>query len=309
MPRVSVLMTVYNGIPFLEESLKSVLNQTYLDFECVVVDDGSTDGTADLLRQFSERDPRFFIIHRENGGTAAAANQGLAQCSGEYVARMDADDISLPTRLERQVAYLDAHPDCGLVGTQVVPLGDRGIGKSLHLPLDHSSISIALRSGRHAVAHSAIMMRTTLLKQIDGYWKHRLVDDWDMMLRMSEICQLANMNEVLHHYRIHRGSLNGKQMARMRLSIDYAVELARCRREGRKPTDLQAFVKQREARPVLVRVAEKIDIFARSNYRLATAEILGGAKTIGYLRMVLAAFCQPKLTIERITRVVRARMK
>ncbi|MEM6330601.1 MAG: glycosyltransferase family A protein [Planctomycetota bacterium] len=300
-PRVSVLMTVYNGMPYLPASMDSILQQTFADYEFIVVNDGSTDGTADYLAGLS--DTRVRVIHRENGGTAAAANQGLEHCRGEYVARVDADDISLPTRLEKQVAFLDRRPEVGLVGTQMAPLGDAGVGASLILPTEHEEIYQAMLDGRHGLGHANIMMRTDVLRGIGGYWKLRLQDAWDMMLRMGEASKLANLDEVLHHYRVHTGSLNGKAMRRMRTSIDYARERARRRNAGLPEISYEEFQSQRDARPWPKRVLESIDLHARAQYRLALAELHGGRTLIGYPRMAWAALCAPRLTLERLGRI------
>jgi glycosyltransferase involved in cell wall biosynthesis len=300
-------MTVYNGLPYLPAAMESVFNQTFQDFQFVVVDDGSTDGTSEYLDGL--QDERLLVLHRENGGTAAAANQGLAHCTGEFCARMDADDISLPERFARQVATLEAHPELGMLGVQMAPMGPKSVGKSLHLPLKHAEIREALLTGRHALAHSALMLRTDLLKEIGGYWNYRLVDDWDMMLRMSERAECANLPELLHHYRIHRGSLNGSQMRRMRLSIDYARALAECRSSGQVPPDLEAFERLRGESAWWRRVSEHVEIFSRCHYRLAMAEILGGAAPLGYCRLALAAACQPRLTLERCGRLLRSQLR
>lgn len=303
MPRISVLTTVFNGMPYLPAAVESVLAQTCGDFEFVIVNDGSTDGTAAYLDALT--DWRVRVIHRENGGTAAAANQGLEHCTGDFVARMDADDVALPTRLAEQVAFLDAHPAVGLVGTQIAPLGDAGVGKSVKLPTGHDEIYAALRAGRHALAHSSIMMRTALLKQLGGYWKLKLVDDWDMMLRMGEAAELANLDRVLHHYRVHRGSLNGRGMARLRFSVLYSAELARLREAGLPALSAEEYQAQLDARSALVRWADHIDVYARGNYRIALADIYGGRKVAGYARMAWAAACQPRLTLERFARMAK----
>lgn len=302
MPRLSVLMTVYNGMPYLPKSVDTVLEQTYGDFEFVIVNDGSTDGTAEYLDGLTDK--RVQVIHRENGGTAAAANQGLKSCHGEYIARVDADDIALPTRFEKQVAYLDAHPEVGLLGTQMAPLGDAGVGPSLSLPTTHSAIYEGLMAGRHALGHANIMMRTALLKEIGGYWSHPLQDAWDMMLRMGEVADLANLSEVLHHYRVHTGSLTGSRMRKMRLSIDYARELARRRNEGLQPVSLVHFQTERNQRPALARLLDEADLHARQQYRVAVGEMYSGRPVRGRLRLAWAAICAPRLTCERIARVL-----
>lgn len=305
MPRLSVLMTVFNGMPFLPESVESVLAQTCDDFQFVIVNDGSTDGTGDYLD--SLEDPRVEIIHRENGGTAAAANQGLSQCTGEYIARVDADDYALPTRFAKQVSYLDTHPDVGLLGTQMASFGPGGVGPSLNLPTEHKVIYADLLAGKHSLGHANIMMRTDLLKQTGGYWAQPLQDAWDMMLRMGEVSQLANLPEVLHHYRVHGGSLTGSRMRRMRLSIDYARELARRRNASLPSISLEEFEAERLRRPLATRLLESIDLHARRQYRVAVGEMYGTRPLLGRLRLAWAAACAPRLTMERVARKLSGR--
>lgn len=303
MSDVSVLMTVYNGMPYLPLAVESVLAQTFQDFQFVIVNDGSTDGTAEYLTSLA--DPRITILHQANQGTAAAANHGLAHIDSPFVARMDADDITLPARLQRQRDFLLANPQVGLVGTQVVPLGSSRAGSSLQLPLTHGEIYPAMLAGRHGLAHSSIMLRTDLLRAIGGYWSLNLVDDWDMMLRMGEAAELANLPEVLHHYRVHEGSLNGSGMRRMRFSIDYACELARRRQTGRPSITPEDFAASRDARPWWERATEALDLHARTQYRLAVAELHGQRRLRGAARLGWAALCSPQLTLERISRVFR----
>jgi glycosyltransferase involved in cell wall biosynthesis len=303
MPDVSILMTVYNGMPYLPAAVESALGQTLREFRFVIVNDGSTDGTAEYLNRLS--DPRVVVLHQANQGTAAAANHGLAHCDSEFVARMDSDDMSLPARLESQRAFLQVRPEVGLVGTQVAPLGSVRAGRSLKLPLVHEDIDAALLAGRHGLAHSSIMLRTELLKRIGGYWSLPLVDDWDMMLRMGEVAKLANLDVLLHLYRVHAGSLNGRGMRRMRLSIDYACESARRRRAKLAAISLADFEAQRQAQPLWRRASERLHAYALAQYRLAVAERCGGQALRGNLRLAFAAACAPQLTIQRVTRMLR----
>lgn len=305
MADVTVLMTVYNGMPYLPLAVESVLGQSLRAFSFVIVNDGSTDGTRDYLESLT--DPRLVVLHQENQGTAAAANHGLAHCDTPLVARMDSDDVSLPTRLEKQRAFLLANPAVGLVGTQVVPLGAAGAGRSLRLPLRHDEVFPAMLAGRHGLAHSSIMFRTELLRNLGGYWSLPLVDDWDMMLRMGELAELANLDEELHQYRVHEGSLNGSAMRRMRFSIDYACESARRRQTGLAPISPDEFQTQRDEQPWWRRIQSAIDVHARCQYRVATADLHGGRRVRGTIRMTWAALCAPRLTAERIGRVLRFR--
>jgi len=203
MSEVTVLMTVFNGMPYLAEAIDSILCQTLSDFEFVIVDDGSTDGTSEYLSTLE--DPRVRFIRQDNSGTAAAANHGLDSVTTRFVARMDADDISLPTRLAKQLAFMKQNPDVGVLGTQIVPIGSAGHGKSLALPTVHEELFPAMMKCKHGLAHSSVMIDADRLKSIGGYWSLRLIDDWDMMLRMGEISRLANLEEVLVRYRVHSG--------------------------------------------------------------------------------------------------------
>ncbi len=302
-PKLSVLMTVYNGMPYLPEAVESILSQDFADFECIIVDDGSTDETSRYLKQI--QDPRVLILSQENGGTAAAANFGLAQCRGEYLARMDADDITLPTRFGKQVRFLDKNPEIGLLGTQLACMGECRIGKNLNLPCSNQAIRQSLLKGKHALCHPTLMMRTQLLREIGGYWKLRLIDDWDMMLRMTEVTQAHNLDEVLHHYRVHRGSLNGSRMKEMRFAYDYSIDAAIRRQESRAPISADEFRQSLSQRPFATRAFASMEIYARSQYRLAVADILGNAAWMGYMRLAIAAMCQPGMAWARLKRMAR----
>src|SRR4051812_303703 len=181
-PKVSILIPVFNGMPYLRQCIESVFAQMLEHWECVIVNDGSTDDTAEFLGTID--DERIIILNQENGGISAAVNHGLEHCRAPYVARLDADDIALPTRLNEQLAYLEAHPEVALVGTQVAPMGARGAGSSLNLPTTHDAIMGALLAARHAVAHSAVMIRRDVLQRIGGYWSLPYGEEYDLMLRV-----------------------------------------------------------------------------------------------------------------------------
>ena len=300
-PKVTVLMTVYNGMPYLAKSVESVLAQTLADFDFVIVNDGSTDQTAQYLDSLD--DPRIKVIRQENGGTADAANHGLRYIDTEFIARMDADDISTPDRLEKQLNYMLAHPEIGILGAQVAPIGSQGVGKSLCLPESHSDIFDALMSGRHGLAHSSLMIRGRTLKELGGYWKFPLIDDWDMMLRMGEVSKLRNLPEVMLLYRVHSGSLNGQSMLRMHRNIGYAIERAKRRQSNREQISYEEFVEFKSNQPVWVRWPERLHVFAMTQYRIATAEIFGGRKAKGYMRLGLSAAFSPLRTLNRLGRI------
>lgn len=303
MPDVSVLMTVYNGMPYVQEAVDSIIAQTYEDWELIIVNDGSTDDSAAYLESLD--DPRIQVFHQENGGTAVASNNGLRHCKAEFLARMDSDDICDPKRLEKQVAFLRAHPNVSLVGTQIIPLGSQKSGRPIQMATDHTKIYSQLRCGQHAMCHPAIMMRTKLLKQIGGYWKQNgMFDAWDMFLRMGEVGDLANLDEPLLYYRIHTGSINGRHMRNLRGSIDYACELARYREQNLPQPTYQEYFQNQAARGLFGRLRKKVGVYALLQYRLALIDMLGGHPMRGYGRLVWSALCSPSRTLNRLIRSV-----
>ena len=204
-PRVSVVMTVYNSQHYLRETLESLLNQTFGDFEFIIVNDGSTDRSLEILKEYAQRDGRIRLISRGNTGIVAAANEGIAAARGEYLARTDSDDVSMPERLEKQVAYLDAHPDCVLVGSRVVETDPYGIPvtESGHA-LTHEEIDRQLMTayGGWAVLQPTAMMRTAAVRSVGGYrGRYNISEDHDLFLRLAERGKVANLPDVLLRYR------------------------------------------------------------------------------------------------------------
>ncbi len=305
MPDVAVLMAVYNGMPYLPDAVESILGQTLEDWEFVIVNDGSTDDSSGYLDQLD--DPRIRVIHAPNAGLGAALNRGHQECQSEFVARMDSDDVADPERLERQLAFLRQRPEVGLVGTQIERLGNtRGAGRSL-LPCEHPAIVEHLMSGLPAVYHPTIMCRSELLARIGGYWTLRFGEEWDMFLRMAEAARLANLDQVLLSYRFDTGSMTGANMRSMRCHIEHAIDGARRRQSGHPTIGYEEFEHSRRSRPIWRRAGDTLDIYARCQYRIAVVDLLGSRQLRGYLRLGWAALCSPKLTWQRVARVLKDR--
>ena len=300
---ISVLTTAYNAGKYLQPAVESILSQTFTDFEYIIVNDGSTDSTAAYLD--SVKDPRLKVFHEPNRGTAGATNFGLQFCKRKYVFRMDADDISLPTRAEKQYQFMESNPDVSLVGTQVQMIGDESIGMEIALPLDHDRIVHALMNLNHGMCHGSCMFRNELIQRIGGYWdEHHTYDDWDMFLRISEHGALANLPEVLYHYRLLPTSLVGSNLLEMRTYYQYAVDRALRRKEGRPAETVEGFLQQYRSRPWMKRKLDSIDVYALEQYRVANSEICHGRTVKGYGRLAWAALCSPRRTANRISRTL-----
>ncbi|MHC4616154.1 MAG: glycosyltransferase [Planctomycetota bacterium] len=231
-PKVSVLMAVYNCEKFIGRALESVYGQTYQNFEVVVVDDASTDGTSEIL--LNMKDSRTVIYRNpENKGLTESLNIGLKLCRGEYIARMDADDVSLPTRFEKQVRFLDERPACLAVGSWCIRIDDseKVCSKWQH-PTSYEDIKKKLLVN-NSIFHGTAMVRKEVINEAGGYdEKYTYSQDYDLWLRLSELGEIRNLGEYLY---LSRVSPEGISATNKRLQDEYA-ELARQEARRRKST-------------------------------------------------------------------------
>lgn len=230
MPRVSVLMSVHNGAGYVEAAIDSVLSQSFSDFEFIIVDDGSSDETPTILKHST--DPRVTVLRNErNLGLTRSLNRGLEVTQGEYVARQDADDRSLPHRLASQVDFLDSHPRIALVGTGFVPIDDRGreLG-TVTMPAEPDRIREMLFYA-HCFCHGSVMARRSELQAVGGYdERYAKAQDTALWLRLAERSRLANLPAPLYAFRTHAASVTGQSRARQRHLGHQAMAeaMARC---------------------------------------------------------------------------------
>ncbi|HVA49349.1 MAG TPA: glycosyltransferase [Pirellulales bacterium] len=237
-PRCSVLMPVYNAERYVAQAVESILGQTFRDFELVIVDDGSTDRSREMLHYFAAGDPRIRLVSRANTGYLRALNEGLALCQGEYVARMDADDIALPERLQRQIAFLDRHPECLMVGSALLRIdADGDVLCEEPLPVVHDEIESRLWSGQGAIGHPAALVRRQSLVDVGGYREEYYgAEDHDLWLRLAERGRLANLAEPLLMCRIHTGNFTFVNAERGQAAARAAVVDASRRRGWPQPS-------------------------------------------------------------------------
>ncbi|QDU56902.1 Putative glycosyltransferase EpsE [Aeoliella mucimassa] len=232
-PLISVIMPVYNAERYVAEAVESILAQTCGDFEFLIVDDGSSDRSLAILEKYASKDKRIRLKSRANTGYVVALNEMLADAEGEFIARMDADDISLPERFEKQIAYLQEHPECVVLGTNTVLVDDGGwdIRPGFH-QYGHEAIDgHHLTSLGGCVSHPSVMMRAAAVAQVGGYRVECCpAEDVDIFLRLGEIGQLENLTECLLKYRMHPKSVSRTNAARQRNIVAIAQSQARSRR-------------------------------------------------------------------------------
>jgi hypothetical protein len=203
-PPITVLMPVYNGADYLAESIATILRQTLREFEFLIINDGSKDGSQAILEDYADRDPRIRLVQQENMGLAATLNRGLAMARGEFVARQDQDDLSAPERLARQLAHMQANPECVLLGTRAGIWEDRTPTRRAH---DHPAFNAVLKLDlliNNPFVHSSVMLRRERVLALGGYCTDRSrqpPEDYELWARIGRAGRVANLPERLLVYR------------------------------------------------------------------------------------------------------------
>lgn len=239
---VSVVMPVHNREDYVGLAIESILQQTYGQFELIVVDDGSTDRSPQILDEYGRRDRRVRVVHQPSAGIAEAMNRGIDLASGELVARMDSDDVSLPERLRLQVDFLRTHPEVVVVGGQALAIDAEGDPLyQIRTSLEHGELEATIL-GRTPVSRgtivspSAMMRREAVLKVGKFRRDFEPAEDRDLWLRLSEVGRLANLPDVILQYRMHDGCVS---ITRAEVQYRNACRAIReaCERRGLSTTE------------------------------------------------------------------------
>lgn len=231
-------MSVYNGERFLAEAVESILSQSFGDFEFLILDDGSRDGTRDILAEYGGRDPRIRVILRENRGLVASLNQLIGEARAPLVARMDADDISHRDRFSRQLAFLAGNPDYGVIGSWCDDIDERGGPYPLSAPphpTDHAAFLAAIPAGQPLLCHPAVMYRRDLVLRVGGYHAaFRHCEDLDLWLRLASVTKLASLPEKLIRYRHYPEQVSSRHATEQQIGAAVA-QLAWAERVAGRP--------------------------------------------------------------------------
>ena len=225
-PTISVLMPVYNAERYLNESLSSILQQTFTDFEIIVINDGSNDSSLSILEAIAQQDSRVTILSRPNTGIVGALNDGLEICTGKYIARMDADDLCRSDRFELQVNKMESEPDLVALGSCAVAIDPDGdaLGEA-SVPLTHNDIESQHLKGIASIYHPAVMVRRDIYCQLGGYrqpaWP---AEDLDLWLRLAETGQVANLPEPLFIWRRTLDGIVASSQTCQKKAINWILE-------------------------------------------------------------------------------------
>lgn len=304
-PVVTILMPVHNGETYLALALESILAQTMKDFQCLVLDDGSTDRTPEILACFATRDPRIQSITLKKSGLVTTLNTGLDLVKTEWVARLDADDLMVPERLERQLAFVNSHPNIAVAASYVryIDKDGRTFGEGRSRFTTTEAVEDALQSGDLiGLHHPSIIARTQAMREMHGYREEAwLAEDTDLWTRMAEEKrEVLVQPEFLTHYRVHGSSVSRKKMETQNLVVAWLKLCLRCRQQGTPAPTWQAFLDDRARQPVTVKLDRWRRSKAKNLYKEATLSYARRAYLTCGTQLAISLLLQPSHAFKQL---------
>jgi glycosyltransferase involved in cell wall biosynthesis len=208
-PKISVILPVFNAEAYLQEAIESILNQTFTDFECIIINDGSTDSSLEIIASYAEKDKRIVVISRENKGLIASLNEGISIAKGEYIARMDADDISLPERLSTQINFLDSNKNIGLVSCNFRYFQNNEEWRYTWPFFFEKDLEIkALMPFHSPIVHAAVLIRKSLLPTKPYNTNYAHAEDYKLWVDLANKTTFYNIPKVLYKVRQHNSKVS-----------------------------------------------------------------------------------------------------
>ncbi|MFV0552699.1 MAG: glycosyltransferase family 2 protein [Anaerorhabdus sp.] len=273
--QITILLPVYNGERYLASALDSIRKQTFENFVCLILDDGSSDGTADISRRAVESDERFRYIGFSNRGLVTTLNEGLSLVDTEWIARLDADDIMVSNRLERQLAFAQENPHLSVAASYVKYIDDVGriFGEGRSRFISTEVVQEALREGDLiGLHHPSVLARTSAMRRMNGYREEAwLAEDTDLWTRMAEHgMEILVQREFLTYYRVHGSSVSRAKMRTQNEIVAWLKCCLDCRKQNRTEPTWQEFQKDQADQPWFVRMDRWRRECAKCLYKDAT---------------------------------------
>jgi glycosyltransferase involved in cell wall biosynthesis len=303
---VSVVMPVYNGQAFLREAIESVLAQTHSDLELVAIDDGSTDDSPAILAELAAADPRVRVIRQANGGGARARNRALQEARAEWIINLDQDDVMLPNRIERQLAFLAAHPDVKVFSCRALYINADGkaFGKTKCEPITtREAFEHHLASGEPiGINHPAAALHRPTILEVGGYRpEFEGAEDIDLWNRVAERGHLVlQQDEVLMRYRIHSTSVMASRTRQSWEKGEWTIACMQARRAGRAEPTRDEYLAELRAQPWWRRLQQERLMQARVYYRVAGFDIANRRWLRGARHLLIAGAAQPSYVLGRL---------
>ena len=270
-PKVSVLLPVYNCELYVQAAVRSIINQSYTDFEFLIIDDASTDATVSIIKSID--DSRIQLIEKPlNSGYTNSLNYGLQLAKGKYIARMDGDDISYPERFAKQIAYLEAHPEVIVCGTTYKIIGN---DKLIMVPENHEAIKIGLLWG-NCISHPSVMIRKKVLDDLIIIYdsSKEPAEDYDMWVRLLSIGKLHNLQEILLEYRLYSNQVSRKRAEEQKKN-DIATKFQLLQYLEVQWTETEAEFLERQFGKTEVLSFKDLKVFKQIQMKLALANASG----------------------------------
>jgi glycosyltransferase involved in cell wall biosynthesis len=302
---VSVVMPVYNGQAFLREAIGSVLAQTHRDFELLAVDDGSTDDSPAILREVAAADSRLRVIRQENGGGARARNRALAEARAEWIVNLDQDDIMLPNRIERQLAFIAAQPDVKVTACRAYYINAAGkiFGQTKCEPItSREAFERYLASGEAiGIVHPGAALHRPTILALGGYRPaFEGAEDIDLWNRVAELGPVLQQDEVLMKYRIHASSVVASRTRQCWEKGAWAIACMQARRAGRPEPSWEAYRAELRTLPWWRRLQRERLMQARVHYRIAGFDLANRRWLRGAGHLLIAGAAKPSYVLERL---------
>jgi glycosyltransferase involved in cell wall biosynthesis len=266
-PKISVIMAIYNGERYLDESIRSILSQTFKDFEFIVINDASTDHSFEIIKKFAKNDKRIkFLNNKENIGLTQSLNKGIKHAEGKYIARQDADDISLPDRLKKQFDFLEKNKNIILCGTNAVFIDENGYNLSQsNVPIHSIKIKRKLKKG-NCLIHSSIIFRN---KNIYYREKFKYSQDYDLYLNILTMgCEIENLNEILVKSRFNFEAISFNKNYQQKLFANKArnfyIQRLKMGKDDYDNFNLQKILNENDLSKEKIFLEKKIELFLKA---------------------------------------------
>jgi glycosyltransferase involved in cell wall biosynthesis len=303
--QVSVLLPAYNSGKYVTQAIESVLAQTWRDFELIVIDDGSTDNTLEMIQKCAARDSRVKVFTQSNSGLSATLNRGINLVANEWVFRMDNDDLMRPNRIERQLAFIAEHPELSVASSLVrhIDGNDRVIGKDNSKLFTHEAIDKLIASnGLVSFSHPAVAFRRSAVMAVGGYRTQFFpTEDIDLWNRLVENgYKVLVQPEYLLDYRMHGNSatISGQRLTIMKLH--WLKDCALRRRAAKPELTLEEFLAERRAAPWLTRLNRSRKDLAKIFYKAAVFHYAQRQYPSLFFKLLLAVGLQPATTLAMV---------
>ncbi len=291
--KLSVILPIYNGMPYLKDAILSLLDQTFQDFIIYAIDNGSTDGTREYIQQLS--DEKITYINLQEKNLVNALNTGLEVASSPFIARMDADDIIHPKKFEKQMKYLEENEDIHVIGTLGQYISTDGKKHfNFDLPLSHDEIIETMIKKKNAIIHASIMFRSEIISLYGNYKNEYFpCEDYELFLRIGNKIKFANLPERLYFFRVRKGSI---MTTHFKKSIEqyYLVSKLYAHKYSNHYTVIE------HPKNFHLSIFEKLDVLSVSMYRKGLYYYLNVSSVIGVFNFIIASLLNPFRLIQAL---------